>query len=135
MSEDYYCPLCGNKPFGSFVRCRILEQPVCTECDAAIRHFFLDADQLQSPPPQVVERLSDYSGLCVQECAEIWHKEQLVASLLKLRDGIDYFEQTGDLWDTAILKQVLAMVNEAKEAGDLLPNAANSRGACYAGTV
>uniref|UniRef100_C6DZE0 Uncharacterized protein n=1 Tax=Geobacter sp. (strain M21) TaxID=443144 RepID=C6DZE0_GEOSM len=129
MSKDYYCPLCGNKPFNSFVRCRILEQPVCTECDAAIRQFSLNIKQVQSVPPQVVERLSDYSGLCVQECAEIWHKEQLVASLLKLRDGIDYFEQSGDLWDTAIVKQVMAMVNEAKEAGDLLANATNSTGA------
>lgn len=129
MSTDYFCPLCGNKPFASFVRCRILEQPVCTDCDAVIRQFFLDVDQVKAVPPQVVERLSDYSGLPVQECAEIWYKEQLDSSLLKLRDGIEYFEQSGDLWDTGILKQIIAMVNEASDASNLLANATNSNGA------
>ena len=115
-TEDYYCPLCGNKPFDSFVACRILDQPICADCDTAIQQFFVNVDELKTIPPQV-ERLSDYSGLPVKECAEIWHKERLVSSLLNLRDGINYFEQAGDLWDDGILKELLFIVDDTMELG------------------
>lgn len=119
-SEDYYCPLCGNKPFGSFVRCRILEQQICDECDSTIRQFFLHAGSTQPEPPSVIQNLCNYSGLPLSDCNEMWHKEQVVSLLLEMRDLINYYDEAGDMWESRALKELLCQSGKVIEAGSFL---------------
>lgn len=117
---DYYCPLCGNKPVASFVPCRILERPICNDCDDTIREFFQHESGTQSELPAVVENLRDYSGLSQKECKEIWQKEQMVTLLLSLRDGINYYDESGDIWENRTLNELLYMLDELIEVGSFL---------------
>ena len=119
-TEDYYCPLCGNKPFASFVPCRILERPICNDCDSIISQFFQNEYGSQSDPTSVLENLFDYSGLTQEECKEIWQKEQMVTLLLNLRDWINFSEESGDIWETGMLKELSCMFDEVIEAGSFL---------------
>lgn len=119
-TEDYYCPLCGNKPVASFVPCRILERPICNDCDSIIRQFFQHENSTQPDPPSVVENLFDYSGISQKECKDIWQKEQMVTLLLSLRDGINYYDESGDIWETCTLKKLLYQLDEVSDAGSFL---------------
>ncbi|WP_156912253.1 hypothetical protein [Citrifermentans bremense] len=119
-SEDYYCPLCGNKPFGSFVPCRILEQQICDECDSTIRQFFLLDSSTHPEPPSVIQNLSNYSGLPLRDCNEMWHKERVVSLLLDMRDLINYYDESGDIWESRALKALLCQAGKVNEAGSFL---------------
>ena len=119
-TETYYCPLCGNKPAAPFVPCRILERPICNDCDDTIREFFQHENDAQSELPAAVENLRDYSGLSQHECKEIWQKEQMVTLLLSLRDGVNCYDESGDIWETRTLKELLYLLDELIVAGSFL---------------
>lgn len=119
-AEDYYCPLCGNKPFASFVSFRILAQRICKDCDSTISQFFLHDDCAQTEPPKVLQNLCDYSGHPLRDCKQIWHKEQIVSLLLHLRDAINYYDESGDIWENRTLEELICQSHELVEAGKYL---------------
>lgn len=114
--EDYYCPLCGNKPYKSFVPCRVLEKPVCKDCDDIIREFFTCRSDC-SEYPTIIQNLSDYSGLPIEEIKEIWQKEQIITSLLDLRDAVNYCDESGDIWENWALEEIFREATKVIELG------------------
>lgn len=114
-TEDYYCPLCGNKPYKSFVPCRLLSKPVCKDCDETISEYFSSGDD-SIDRPSIIQNLCDYSGLPFEEAKEIWEKEQIITSLLELRDFINYCDESGDIWEDCALDELL---RQAAIVGDL----------------
>ncbi|MDD2899819.1 MAG: hypothetical protein PHI31_14035 [Desulfuromonadaceae bacterium] len=119
-NEEYYCPLCGNKPVSSFVPCRVIERPICKDCDSIIRQFFQNEYDKRSDTPNVMENLYDYSGISQKECKDIYQKEQMVTLLLSFRDGINYYDESGEIWDFRTLKLLLYQFDELSEAGSFL---------------
>lgn len=43
---------------------------------------------------------------------EIWQKEQIITSLLELRDAINYCDESGDIWEEWALED---LIRQAKE--------------------
>jgi hypothetical protein len=68
----------------------------------------------------VVQLLCDYSGLSLTVCKEIWHKEQMVSLLLDLREAINYCDESGDIWESYALEELLSQVHKIVEAGSFL---------------
>lgn len=115
-NEDYYCPLCGNKPYKLFVACRVLSKPVCNDCDETIRKYFLSDDDFLETPA-IIENLCNYSDLPINEIKDILQKEQIITSLLELRDAINYCDESGDIWKDWALKALLHDAAEVIELG------------------
>lgn len=115
-NEDYYCPLCGNKPYKSFVPCRALSKPVCNDCDATISEYFLSGDE-GAECPVTIQNLCDYSGMPIGELKEIWQKEQIITSLLELRDAVNYCDESGDIWEDWALEDLLRQAADVIEVG------------------
>ncbi len=44
----------------------------------------------------------------------------MVTLLLSLRDGINYYDESGDIWETRTLKELLYRLDELSEAGSFL---------------
>ncbi|MCE1225212.1 MAG: hypothetical protein LWW87_01860 [Geobacteraceae bacterium] len=114
-AEDYYCPLCGNKPYKSFVPCRLLSSPICNDCNDTIREYFM-RNEAGAELPAIIQNLCDYSGLPFEEAKEIWLKEQIITSLLELRDFINYCDESGDIWENWALDELL---RQAAIVGDI----------------
>lgn len=115
-SEYYYCPLCGNKPYKSFVACRLLSKPICNDCDDTIRDYFMRCDE-GSECPAIIQNLREYSGLPIEEVKEIWKKEQIITSLLELRDAVNYCDESGNIWEEWALKDLLSQTIAVIELG------------------
>ena len=120
--ETYYCPLCGNRPFAAFIHCKLIEQPICTDCDDVIRQYFQNKVDDQTAPPKEISNLVDCGNLTLDECSDLWHKQQIVTLLRDLRDEISLFDEAGELWDSACveylscytleLQKLIAICNE-----------------------
>lgn len=113
-AEDYYCPLCGNRPYKSIVPCRLLSKPICNDCNETISEYFSsDDDTIERPG--IIQNLCDYSGLPFEEARGIWYKEQIITSLMELRDCINICDKEGYIWENWALEDLLGRATEALE--------------------
>ena len=114
-AESYYCPLCGNRPYAAFVPCRLLEQPICTDCDHVITQYFQNDLDDQASPPKQIDNLVDCSHLPLDECKDLWRKQRFVALLRDLRDEINLLDEEGGLWDTECLVHLNHKIQEVTQ--------------------
>lgn len=114
-AESYYCPSCGNRPYAAFVHCKLIEQRICADCDDVIRQYFQNKVDDQSSPPEQVVNLVACGSLTLDECRDLWHKQEIVTLLRELRDEINYLDEEGLLWDTGCLEPLSYKIQEVAQ--------------------
>jgi hypothetical protein len=70
----------------------------------------------QSSPPEQVVNLVACGNLTLDECRDLWHKQEIVTLLRELRDEINYLDEEGWLWDTGCLEHLSYKIQEVAQA-------------------
>ncbi len=122
MSDNRYCPLCGNDPVDARIWCPLLEQPVCSDCDDILRNEFL---QPLGPKPviernAVISRVVDASGLSLAECAAVLCLSEMESKVTEFRACFEILEYAHDPWSRSMVRELVWLLAEIDKYSQLL---------------
>lgn len=114
MSDNRYCPLCSNNPLEERIWNEIICQPICCSCSGVLGDSFdrLLIDTPGSRNDPALEKLTDISGLPLEECAAIWVLQEIDELVHEFREYWEYSECASMAWSLSTVTELQWRLND-----------------------